>query len=61
MSATIDQQRQRVEQEVTKLVDDLDKSTLRSMQASENVTITLLKSKAITCVNIITACNVYIT
>lgn len=29
----IEQQRQRVEQEMTKLVDDMDKSFLRKMQA----------------------------
>lgn len=32
MSLTIDQQRQRVEQEMTRMVDDLDKSTMRKMQ-----------------------------
>ncbi|XP_055320099.1 protein FAM136A [Sitodiplosis mosellana] len=32
MSLTIDQQRQRVEQEMTRMVDDLDRSTLRKMQ-----------------------------
>lgn len=32
MSLTIDQQRQRVEQEMTKMVDDMDKSILRKMQ-----------------------------
>lgn len=32
MSLPIDQQRQRVEQEMTKMVDDMDKSQLRKMQ-----------------------------
>lgn len=32
MSVTIEQQRQRVEQEMTKNVDDLDRSFLRKMQ-----------------------------
>lgn len=32
MSMTIEQQRQRVEQEMTRQVDDLDKSMLRKMQ-----------------------------
>lgn len=32
MSLTIDQQRQRVEQEITRMVDDLDKSAMRKMQ-----------------------------
>lgn len=32
MSYTIDQQRQRVEQEMTKMVDDLDRSVLRQLQ-----------------------------
>lgn len=32
MGSTIEQQRQRVEQEMTKMVDDLDKSFLRKMQ-----------------------------
>lgn len=32
MSYTIDQQRQRVEQEMTRMVDDLDRTTLRKMQ-----------------------------
>lgn len=32
MSYTIDQQRQRVEQEMTRMVDDLDRSVLRKMQ-----------------------------
>lgn len=30
----IDQQRQRVEQEMTKMVDDMDKSFLRKMQVN---------------------------
>lgn len=30
--SSIEQQRQRVEQEMTKMVDDLDKSFLRKMQ-----------------------------
>lgn len=30
----IEQQKQRIEQEITKLVDDVDKSFLRKMQAS---------------------------
>lgn len=32
MSLTIDQQRQRVEQEMTRMVDDLDRTVLRKMQ-----------------------------
>ena len=32
--ATINQQRQRVEQEITALVDNLDRSTMRKMQVS---------------------------
>lgn len=32
MSHTIEQQRQRVEQEITKMFDDLDKTYLRKMQ-----------------------------
>lgn len=32
----IDQQRQRVEQEMTKMVDDMDKSFLRKMQVNKN-------------------------
>ena len=32
MSSAIEQQRQRVEQEITKMVDDMDKSFLRTMQ-----------------------------
>lgn len=32
MSVTIDQQRQRVEQEMTKMVDGVDKTFLRKMQ-----------------------------
>lgn len=32
MSVTIDQQRQRVEQEMTKMVDDMDKTFLRQLQ-----------------------------
>lgn len=35
MSVTIEQQRQRVEAEMTKIIDDLDRSVLRKMQASE--------------------------
>lgn len=35
MSSTIDQQRQRVEQEMTRMVDDLDRSVLRKMQVSD--------------------------
>lgn len=31
---TIDQQRQRVEQEMTRMVDDLDRSTMRKMQVN---------------------------
>lgn len=34
MSHTIEQQRQRVEQEITKMFDDLDKTYLRKMQVS---------------------------
>lgn len=34
MSVTIEQQRQRVEQEMTKNVDDLDRSFLRKMQVN---------------------------
>lgn len=34
MSVTIDQQRQRVEVEMTKIIDDLDRTVLRKMQAS---------------------------
>lgn len=33
----IDQQRQRVEQEMTKMVDDMDKSFLRKMQVNKNL------------------------
>lgn len=32
MSNTIDQQRQRVEQEMTRMVDDVDKTFLRNLQ-----------------------------
>lgn len=32
MSHTIEQQRQRVEQEITRMFDDLDKTYLRRMQ-----------------------------
>lgn len=35
MSVTIEQQRQRVEQEMTKNVDDLDRSFLRKMQVNK--------------------------
>lgn len=35
MSVTIDQQRQRVESEMTKIIDDLDRTVLRKMQASQ--------------------------
>lgn len=35
MSVTIEQQRQRVEAEMTKIIDDLDRSVLRKMQVSE--------------------------
>lgn len=35
MSVTIEQQRQRVEAEMTKIIDDLDRSVLRKMQASK--------------------------
>lgn len=34
MSLTIDQQRQRVEQEMTRMVDDLDRTLLRKMQVT---------------------------
>lgn len=34
MSVTIEQQRQRVEAEMTKIIDDLDRTVLRKMQAS---------------------------
>lgn len=34
MSNSIDQQRQRVEQEMTRMVDDLDRSVLRKMQVN---------------------------
>lgn len=34
MSVTIDQQRQRVEAEMTRIIDDLDRTVLRKMQAS---------------------------
>lgn len=37
MSVTIEQQRQRVEQEMTKNVDDLDRSFLRKMQVNEPI------------------------
>lgn len=44
MSLTIDQQRQRVEQEMTRMVDDLDRSTLRKMQVkSEHNSIGIAK------------------
>lgn len=36
MSVTIEQQRQRVESEMTKIIDDLDRSVLRKMQASRS-------------------------
>lgn len=36
MSLTIDQQRQRVEQEMTRMVDDLDRTLLRKMQVTVN-------------------------
>lgn len=35
MNVTIEQQRQRVEQEMTKNVDDLDRSFLRKMQVDK--------------------------
>lgn len=41
MSHTIEQQRQRVEQEITRMVDDLDKTFLRKMQ----VQITILRCR----------------
>lgn len=37
MSLTIDQQRQRVEHEITRMVDDLDKSAMRKMQVNRQV------------------------
>ncbi len=36
MSVTIEQQRQRVEQEMTKNVDDLDRSFLRKVQVNKD-------------------------
>lgn len=37
MGITIDQQRQRVEHEITRMVDDLDKSAMRNMQVLYHV------------------------
>lgn len=37
MSNSIDQQRQRVEQEMTRMVDDLDRSVLRKMQVNFDI------------------------
>lgn len=34
MNVTIEQQRQRIEHEITKMVDDMDKNFLRKMQVS---------------------------